>query len=253
MRKCLAIVLGIVCGCAQPKSHAKDPDMQMGPDGTMYKAYVVTRKVAGRKWPESALRFIRSNDHGKTWSTPVNITDTREEFGSHNFHSMYVASNGIIYVSWLDGREGKAVAYMSHSIDGGRTWSPNVQLDAEEACPCCRTAVIADANGKLYVAWRKVFPGNVRDVVLATSSDTGKTWSKPIPVHNDNWVYNGCPHAGPSLVIEKDGKLKVTWWTGRPDEPGVYTALSGNGGQSFEEPVLLQKAKRPPGAMHGHS
>jgi hypothetical protein len=38
------------------------------------------------------------------------------------------------------------------------------------ACPCCRISLALQANGQVVAAWRQHFPGNVRDVVIATVS-----------------------------------------------------------------------------------
>ena len=89
-------------------------------------------------------------------------------FGSHNFHALHAAPDGSLYVAWLDGRHGKSTAYVTRSVDGGRTWSPNVRVGAGEACPCCRTSIAAARDGTVYLAWRAVLPGNVRDIVVGT-------------------------------------------------------------------------------------
>jgi hypothetical protein len=108
-----------------------------------------------------------------------------------------------------------------------------------EACPCCRTALGTSSDGTLYLAWRKVFPGNVRDVVVARSGDRGATWSEPVRVHADDWVFDGCPHAGPSLQVDSAGRVHVAWWTGRPKGAGVYYARSDDGGKTFSPAVPL--------------
>ena len=217
------------------------PKLAYGADGSLYALYVVGKEVPGRRFPLSALRFTRSADGGRTWTAPASVTDAAE-FGSYNFHAMLVAPDGAVYVAWLDGRNGKSAAYVTHSTDGGRSWAPNTRMGAGEACPCCRTALAAGANGVVYAAWRNVAPGNVRDVVVARSSDGGRTWGDAVPVHADNWVFDGCPHAGPALQVDARGRLHATWWTGRPSAAGVYYAYSDDGGRTFSEPEAMGTA-----------
>lgn len=111
---------------------------------------------------------------------------------------------------------------VARSSDGGRTFGPSVVV-AEGACPCCRTS-LAIADGNVYIAWRDVAEGSIRDVVVARSRDGGSTWSAPTAVHSDGWRIDGCPHAGPALAATADGRIHVAWYTGAPDRPGIHYA-----------------------------
>jgi hypothetical protein len=74
-----------------------------------------------------------------------------------------------------------------------------------------------------------VAPGNVRDVVVATSRDKGQTWTSAKEVHADNFIIDGCPHAGPSMLTDSAGRVHIAWWTGAKDHEGVYYARSDDG------------------------
>jgi hypothetical protein len=204
--------------------------------------YVVAKEVPGRRFPAAALRFAHSEDEGKTWSAPVSVNDD-STFGSHNFHALHAARDGSLYVAWLDGRSGKSAAYVTRSPDGGRTWAANQRVTTGGACPCCRTAIATASDGTVYVAWRAVLPGNVRDIVVARSTDGGVIWSSPVRAHADNWVFDGCPHAGPSMHVDGNGRVHIAWWTGREGAAGVYYAQSSDGAQTFSRPVALGVAE----------
>lgn len=45
-------------------------------------------------------------------------------------------------------------------------------------------------------------------MVLAHSSDGGKTFSQPVRVAVDNWVLHACPDVGPAIAISH-GRLYV--------------------------------------------
>jgi hypothetical protein len=214
------------------------PKIAYGPDGALNAVYEVGKLVPGQRYPLTALRFTRSTDGGRTWSAPVSVT-TDGDFGAHNFHSFYAAPDSTLYASWLDGSTGKSAAFITSSRDGGRTWSAARRASVGEACPCCRTAIAAARNGTVYLAWRNVYAGNLRDIVVARSDDRGQTWSEPVRVHADQWVFDGCPHAGPALQVDAQDRLHVAWWTGRPKAAGVYYARSSDGGRTFGEPVAL--------------
>jgi len=251
------------------------PKLAYAPDGGLFAAYTIGKVVPGERFPRSALRLVSSHDGGKTWSAPVTVTDGAI-FGSHSFHALHVAANGTVFVSWLGksdaespdssagsmaqmgemsgmshsmhgtGHEASA-AWITRSTDGGKTWAPRVRVDMGEACPCCRTALATDKNGTLYMAWRHVYPGTVRDIVVARSTDQGATWSEPVRVHTDNWSFDACPHAGPAIAVDDKNTLHVTWWTGKEGAAGVFYARSTDGGKTFSdaEPLGVAKYSRP--------
>lgn len=218
------------------------PKIAYGPDGALNAAWVVVRVLAGHRWPLQALRFARSGDGGRTWGAPVTVTDD-SVFAAHDDHSLYVGADGTIYLTWLDQRSGKSHVYLSRSTDNGRTWEANRAIRAEEACPCCRTALASGPDGRLYVAWRAIFPGDVRDIVVARSDDQGRTWSAPVRVHEDGWVVHACPDAGPSLAVGKDGRVHIAWWTGKEGRAGVQYAVAPAGAERFSAPVDLGLAE----------
>jgi hypothetical protein len=223
------------------EAHAEaPPKLAYAPDGSLHALYVVSKVVPGRRFPLSALRHVRSTDGGAAWSAPETVTDDGD-FGSHNFHALHVAADGRLFVSWLDGRAGKSGAYIASSADGGATWSANHRVSVEEACPCCRTAIATDSAGVVYLAWRTVLPGNIRDIVVARSVDGGATWNTPQRVHGDDWQYDGCPHAGPSLMVDAEHRVHIAWWTGKPGNAGVFYARSDDG-VSFAPPVTMASA-----------
>jgi hypothetical protein len=94
----------------------------------------------------------------------------------------------------------------------------------------------------VYLAWRAVLPGNVRDIVVARSTDGGITWSSPVRAHADDWVFDGCPHAGPSMQVDESGRVHVAWWTGKEGAAGAYYARSDDRGRTFGDPVTLGTA-----------
>ena len=229
------------------EAHAEaPPKVAYGPDGSLNALYVVGKVVPGKRFPLGALRLARSADGGAHWGAPVTVTDD-SVFGSHNFHALHAAPNGALYVAWLDGRAGKSAAFVTRSADGGATWSPNMRVDAGEACPCCRTALATGRGDTLYLAWRKVLPGNVREVVVARSADGGETWDQPVAAQTDGWVFDGCPHAGPALQVDGEGRVHVAWWTGKEGAAGVFYARSDDGGRTFSPatPLGVARFSRP--------
>ena len=228
-------------GPIEPHGEAP-PKLSYGPDGTLYALYAVGKVVPGRRFPMSSLRLAKSADDGKTWTAPVTIASD-SAFGTRNFHAMHVAGDGSLYVAWLESNQGKSKTFLTRSTDQGATWATPVLADTTQSCPCCRTSIATARDGTLYLAWRSVFPGNVRDVVVARSDDHGSTWATPVRVHADNWVFDGCPHAGPSMQVDSAGAVHVAWWTGKQGSAGVFYARSTDRGATFGPPITLGAAE----------
>jgi hypothetical protein len=225
------------------------PRLVAAPGGKLALVWAQDYKVEGRKWPASRIRLSRSLDGGRSWSAPLTLNDDTTAAApprGHTFHgAAWVGDSGLVAV-WLDERrldapaphgasahdhgsaaEGDATIYTVSSPDFGTTWTPNRPLWGA-TCPCCRVTVAREADGRAVAAWRKHFPGDVRDVVTAPLPIDGEpSLPEPARVHADEWVYPGCPHTGPALALAEDGTRHVAWYTGRPGGAGVYLARSG--------------------------
>ena len=200
----------------------------------------------------SHIRFSRAAAMQTKWSPAITLDDDPAE-NSHGFQCAGVGPDGTIYVAWLDGRDkersktgdytsaGSAV-YLTRSTDGGRTFSKNIRISTD-VCPCCRVSFTA-VGQRVYFGWRGIDTGDMRDIYIASSGDKGETWNKPTVVSRDKWKINGCPHVGPSLA-SLNGKLHVSWFS-EGGKPGIYTALSTDGGETFGPRRLVSEGVYDP-------
>ncbi|MCI0350171.1 MAG: glycoside hydrolase [Acidobacteriales bacterium] len=189
--------------------------------------------------------FAKSQGMHGPFAAPVRVTDKPQNDGSFNgFSSMAVAPNGDIYVVWLDGRDkpdpqGTFSLYLAKSTDQGASFSKNIRI-AGAVCPCCRPSLAFGPRGEVYVAWRKVFEGDVRDVVVAVSHDGGLTFSEAVKVADDQWVLPACPDVGPSLAMVGT-RLYAAWMSEGKAVPGVRLSYSDDGGHTFSKPVIVSR------------
>lgn len=228
------------------------PSVAVAEKGTVYVVWTARVEANGKKGTDLYLSV--SDDLGQTFAAPVKINDDKLP-AAHGMHSLAVAGDGRIYVSWLDERnvqapkpspkadghhmESNRELFIADSTDGGRTFSRNRKV-AADACPCCKTALAVAKDGTVYVSWRHVLPGNFRHIAVTSSADAGATFSKPVIVSDDKWVLQGCPVSGPSLSLGEDGGLKVLWYAaGEGDTPGLYLAESKDKGKTFSPRQLL--------------
>jgi hypothetical protein len=250
--------------------HARAPaQVLVGPAGAVYVAWTNAIPVEGRRFPASNLFFARSTDGGRTFSPQQAVnSDAEGRPAGHTFHNIAVGPDGTIYVAWLDGRAREAAqadeeaagtvrpvgttpghahdaagvpgteVWVAASTDGGMTFSEGTVV-ARGTCQCCRTTIEVAGDGTVFVAWRDISPDGERDIALATSTDGGATFSAPVRVHHDGWVIDGCPHSGPSLAVDTAGRVHIAWYTGAETNPGLFYAVSEDGGRQFGPPETL--------------
>lgn len=210
------------------------PALALGPGGEVYLTWTSPHPKAKGNPFASLLQLSRSLDNGHTFLPPVQVNDDAVATG-HSFDHLATAPNGAIHIAWLDAREGKRdpATYTAQSTDQGKTVEKNLKID-DHTCVCCRSNVAIAGDGTVYVAWRKIFPGNVREAVVSRSTDGGRTYSPPMIIGHDQWVFAGCPHRPASMGVDAQGRLYVVWYTEGPDDtPGVYIAMSDDQGRTF--------------------
>jgi len=213
------------------------------------------------------VRMARSTDGGRTFTPARFIHDASFE-GARGWESLAVGPDGAIHAVWLDGRDAnrkiadstkrtgtipkgqppQAVYHGTVSADGRIVES----LIASDVCFCCKTAVALDGRGNVYAAWRHIFPGSMRDIAFATSTDGGRRFGSPVRVSEDNWELNGCPEDGPSIAVDQSGTIHIVWATvvneGEPRK-ALFYATSRDGGKTFARRTRVPVA---PASTPGH-
>jgi hypothetical protein len=223
-----------------PGAVHQSPGVAVGAGSDLYVTWSPANRTPGAMFA-SDLRVARSGDGGRTFETPVPVNDDGLPI-SHTFEDVAAVTEGDVYLTWLDGRNKErsgAGILFARSTDHGRSIERNLQIDGM-ACPCCRPMLAMAPDGQLWVAWRKVFDGNVRDIVIAKSADRGRSFDRPLLVRKDNWVFTACPHRGPSLAFDRFGRMYIGWYTeGTDEQPRLFVATSDDQGNTFTDPVSL--------------
>lgn len=218
----------------------------------------------------SGIRAAASADGGRTFAPARSITPGGLT-GARGWESATLDANGAIHAVWLDGRnapspstEPRASAAEARTGDHSKaaagkhqhaamrqdiyhaSWKgPEAPVEtsvASNVCFCCKTAV-ATRGGDVFVAWRHLFPGGVRDIALARSTDGGRSFPDPVRVSEDNWKIDACPDDGPSMTIDSHGVVQVAWPTLVSDSNGprmgIFQATSRDGGVTFSPRVRV--------------
>jgi hypothetical protein len=230
------------------------------------------------------LKVSRSSDGGRSFSAPQLIHDAQAR-GNRGWASMTAGPGGALHIVWLDhrdtvtepgagghhhggkstgdtARDGVSMAQRSglYYTRLGRAPAPE-RLLARGVCYCCKTSIAAGAGNQIGMAWRHVYPGNLRDIAALTSPDGGRTFAVPARVSEDGWAIDGCPENGPSVAFHS-GRLHVAWPTvvGEARPSGAIFYAQAADGQRFSprlriptlegrDPEHVQIAAAGPGGL----
>lgn len=156
---------------------------------------------------------------------------------------MAVSGDGeTLFAVWLDLRgnnRNKIVG--SKSIDGGKSWSKNIQLYVSPdstVCECCKPSVIVKKEN-VYVMFRNWLNGN-RDLYLIQSHDNGISFGPAEKLGTKSWALNGCPMDGGGIAVSSNNTIQTVWRRENAIfayEPGSQEILLGEGRSCVIETV----------------
>lgn len=206
----------------------------------------------------------RSDDGGRTFSASA-LVPGGEAAGNRGWENAAADARGNTRVVWLDHRDMVAAApigavgqtHAGHTATTGT--ASTVKRDgaamAQQSklyistigdqsspraitggvCYCCKTAIVPGPDGAIYLAWRHVYPGNLRDMAFTASRDGGRTFAPPLRVSEDHWELDGCPDDGPAMAVDSRNRVHIAWPTLVSDGPGgapsigIFYATSAEG------------------------
>jgi len=166
------------------------------PGGVVLDVFTELDTAAGQT--TALARLVQSLDHGTTWSAPITIAEL-EPVGTVDPHtgqgvrdgsdivSVSVGPGGVVYVAWQDSRFAAGAhdgIALSHSSDGGTTWSAPVGVNADPAVQAYTPTVHIEASGAIAVTYYDLrndafapFGSLLADAWMVTSSD-GATFAE---------------------------------------------------------------------------
>ncbi len=211
--------------------------ISVGPDGAVYVTwsygpnpgsvtYICPGESCSFSSGEMNIVMQRSTDGGRTFG-PMSHVSPGFPGGGADSAPLVVEPSGridVLYQSYQvahpSHRFGPAYMYFTSSRDGGRTWSPPVQVGGRAGS--MSTAewwidgdIAADAGGNLYATW-DTQRGSTADVGwLSYSTDHGRHWSSPVQVSPDR---RPVPHM--MEVAGGDAGIAYVGWLADADRRG---------------------------------
>jgi hypothetical protein len=230
-----------------------------------------------RQGAEAVLRYASSTDRAQSFSKAVTIAGENIA-GARGWQSLALGYDGGVHVVWLDGRNaspsnGHRGRHAGHTKVGQHastlaavdaaprqdvfhaSWAARApggvdrfeKAVAANVCFCCKTAV-ATSGDRVFAAWRHIYPGGIRDIAVARSTDNGRTFEAPVRLSVDEWKISGCPDDGPSMAADGHGGIHVAWptlVTGDVPRKAIFYA-SRSEGQDFTPRLRLDAGNTDP-------
>lgn len=182
--------------------------------------------------------FSRSTDAGKSFSAPVNLSNTSAGDGKGRLTEsqwdngsldLVRAPGGQLGAAWTD-YEGSL--WFARSSDEGRSFSPPLQIAGTTPQPARGPSLAAGAEGALYVVWT-VGEQPAADIHLAVSRDGGQTFGPPRIVRRSR-AHSDAPKIG----VDRRGFIHIVYDESSAGPFGtshVWYARSLDGGRTFGE------------------
>ncbi|HEY9760346.1 MAG TPA: sialidase family protein [Oculatellaceae cyanobacterium] len=222
------------------------PSLKFDAKGHLHVAFGRAGKDASGN-QSSDVFITESEDGGKTWSAPVQIS---EALGRSSHPSLFVEKSGALDVAWSSG-DGDPDVYFSRSTDGGKTWAKPVDVSNTPGSST-EPALAASSDGTLHMVWCDTSKGaRNKDVYYSYSKDLGKTWGKdPLQPAEDISNTPGVS-SEPQVVVDDEDSVHVAWTDSTPGQtrPDIfYSSLSAgsnsSGNGKWTKPVDLSDNTR---------
>ncbi len=186
------------------------------------------------------ILFARSTDGGKTFSNPVNLSNSIAGDGKGRLTRRYwhngsldlaMGPQGDLYAAWTE-YEGNL--WFSRSTDGGKNFSDPLRIaGSQDAGPARGPSLTIAAEGTVYLAWT-VGEDKAADIHLAKSSDHGRSFGAPrIAFESDG-------HSdAPKIAVDSEGTVHLVYAEspiGPFDRYYISYTRSNDGARTFEKP-----------------
>lgn len=216
------------------------PKLAVKSDGSLFAMFETSTPIEGSKWGLGDIKFTQSFDGGETWTDSKSIApEDIKEGKSASFSNLIRLVDGEIGIAWLSTADvDKGNEYKGRPVKFAKTL-PNGKIGQAEiidphGCECCRTAVATNDENEIFVAYRNLLPGSVRDISMVSNTNSSAGFSSPVSFSNDHWKVDGCPHNGPALTFVNHA-VYATWYTNAAKHEGVNFAELDKSGKVLQK------------------
>ncbi len=161
----------------------------------------------------SGIYLMRSIDGGQTFELPDTVYKPAPgRIVTLPSVTTDMAGNPLVSYLFESSNESNAVYHLARSTDGGLSFLPPVEAsapaDGDYVCECCPSD-ISTRGDSVWLAFRNLRPGSIRDVWVSNSDNQGAKFGTAVDVDDTDWVQNVCPSSGPRIQLCGDTLVSV--------------------------------------------
>lgn len=206
------------CECCQPQSVVVDENIHIA-----YRSL----EPGNDQGDIRDIVMIHSEDGGQTFQPVTRVSDAHWYLPACPIAGPSLTTHeGIFYVAWMDGRSeppgtfSRGDIWLASSLDGGKTFTPNVRINPDQAMHHTLPSIAIGPGGRIHIAW-EAQGSDTREAFLyyTTSDDGGQTFAVPQSIADNSDETHGNP-GKPVLAVDSVGNVALAWL----DRQGVHIA-----------------------------
>ncbi len=193
--------------------------------------YVVWQESVTKSLPEHNydIFFIKSEDKGKTFSMPINLSNNTE-FSERP--QIAVSKNGI-FIIWADeiNMNNKEIMF-TKSLDNGTTFSKAINIS--NTLKNSNRPEISAYNENVYIVWQDTQQNNTNSSIMFKNSiDGGNTFNNLIELMNK--TDDSFPK-----ISSYGNYVYIVWNNENKENGGLFFVRSSNQGDNFEKAIKIE-------------
>jgi hypothetical protein len=205
------------------------PDIAVERNGAIDVVWLDTK--SGETRP--AIFSSRSRDGGKTWTEPMDVSNTP---GIASEPALATGPDDSVHVIWIDTTSGvkRPDVFYSCSTDGAKTWTKALMI-SDTPGVSSRPTIATDSDGTVHVAWKDTTSGETHPDIYYVQKKSRDAWTKPaFDVSNSARISDF-----PSIACGQ-GKIFLAWSDNSRKEksPDIWCSLSGKNAK-FSQPLNI--------------
>jgi hypothetical protein len=215
------------------------------PTGAPSRVYVLWQELVFSGGSHGGdIFFARSTDGGRSFDTPVNLSDTiagdgKGRLSAQSWHNgsldLVLSSGGEIHVAWT---EYEGALWYRRSTDGGQTFAEPTHVAGDATVPARGPSLAVEGEGVVHLAWT-VGEDPAADVRLVTSTDGGITFGPPTVVGESDG------HAdAPKLAVDREGTVHLVYAEADRGSGGryhIHYTRRSSGDDGFDAPRVISR------------